>query len=42
MTNARLISELIQLQPKDENNQRLVSNVRPPDWANPKPGLGAR
>lgn len=37
MTNAGLISELIQLQPKDEHNQRLVSNVRPPDWTNPKP-----
>ena len=37
MTNAGLISELIQLQPKDEHNQKLVSNVRPPDWANPTP-----
>jgi hypothetical protein len=25
--------ELIQLQPNDEHNQQLESNVRPPDWA---------
>lgn len=29
------MSDLVQLQPKDEHNQELESNVRPPDWANP-------
>ncbi len=28
---------LIQLQPHDEHNQLLESNVRPPDWVNPAP-----
>ena len=23
--------------PNDEHNQKLVSNVRPPDWVNPDP-----
>ena len=31
------MTELIQLQPKDEYNQKLESNVRPPDWVNPTP-----
>ncbi len=31
------IRELIQLQPGDEHNRRLASNVRPPDWVNPTP-----
>lgn len=29
--------DLIQLQPKDEHNQRLESNVHPPNWSNPEP-----
>lgn len=31
------MSALIQLQPKDEHNQKLESNVRPPGWTNPIP-----
>ncbi len=31
------MSELIQLQPHDEHNQKLESHVRPPDWSNPTP-----
>ena len=31
------MSDLIQLQPNDEHNQRLESNVHPPDWVNPEP-----
>lgn len=31
------MSELIQLQPHDEHNQKLESNVRPPGWVNPTP-----
>jgi len=31
------MSDLIQLQPFDEHNQKLQSNVHPPDWANPEP-----
>jgi len=31
------MSELIQLQPYDEHNQKLAANVSPPDWANPQP-----
>ena len=31
------MSDLIQLQPLDEHNRRLESNVRPSDWANPHP-----
>ena len=41
MTNAsgvrEAITELIQLQPKHEHNQKLESNVRPSDWVNPPP-----
>src|SRR5689334_19961102 len=29
--------ETISLQPYDLHNQLLVSNVHPPDWANPEP-----
>lgn len=31
------MSELIQLQPYDEHNQKLEANVHPPDWQNPQP-----
>ena len=31
------MSDLIQLQPYDEYNQALESNVRPSDWQNPQP-----
>ena len=31
------MSELIQLKPHDEHNQRLESNVHPADWVNPEP-----
>lgn len=31
------MSDLIQLQPQDEHNQKLEWNVRPPDWKNPTP-----
>lgn len=31
------MEKMIQLQPHDEHNQRLESNVHPPDWENPKP-----
>jgi len=31
------MSTLIQLQPLDEHNRKLQSNVHPPDWANPEP-----
>src|SRR5881397_2254609 len=31
------MTELIQLQPPDEHNRKLESNVRPPDWVNPTP-----
>ena len=30
-------SELVQLLPKDEHNQKLEANVHPPDWTNPTP-----
>ena len=29
--------EALPVQPYDVNNQLLVSNVHPPDWANPEP-----
>jgi pyruvate/2-oxoglutarate dehydrogenase complex dihydrolipoamide dehydrogenase (E3) component len=29
--------DLVQLQPEDEHNRKLESNVRPPDWVNPTP-----
>jgi len=29
--------DLVQLQPLDEHNRKLESNVRPPDWVNPTP-----
>src|SRR6516164_10567473 len=29
--------ETLQVQPYDVHNQFLVSNVHPPDWANPEP-----
>ncbi len=29
--------DLVQLLPKDQHNQELESNVRPPDWENPTP-----
>lgn len=32
------MSHLIPLQPLDEHNQKLQSNVHPPDWVNPTPG----
>ena len=31
------MSDLIQLQPYDEHNQKLESNVHPTDWVNPTP-----
>ena len=31
------MDELIQLQPRDEHNQRLEANVHPRDWVNPTP-----
>lgn len=31
------MSDLIQLQPRDEHNQKLESNVHPSDWQNPTP-----
>jgi pyruvate/2-oxoglutarate dehydrogenase complex dihydrolipoamide dehydrogenase (E3) component len=31
------MSDLIQLQPKDEHNTTLEANVHPPDWVNPTP-----
>ena len=31
------VVELIQLQPKDEHNEKLEQNVHPPDWVNPEP-----
>ena len=31
------MSDLIQLQPHDEHNRKLETNVRPPDWVNPTP-----
>lgn len=31
------MSSLIQLQPYDVHNQKLESNVHPPDWVNPEP-----
>ncbi|MGI9428258.1 MAG: FAD-dependent oxidoreductase, partial [Bythopirellula sp.] len=31
------MTDLIQLQPFDQHNQELQSNVRPSDWKNPKP-----
>ena len=30
--------ETLLVQPYDVHNQLLVSNVHPPDWANPEPG----
>ena len=30
-------SELVQLQPRDEQNIKLESNVHPSDWINPTP-----
>ncbi|TWU35217.1 Mercuric reductase [Novipirellula aureliae] len=32
-----MASELVQLQPDDEHNQRLEANVHPPQWTNPTP-----
>ena len=29
--------EIVTVLPNDEHNQRLVNNVRPPDWVNPEP-----
>ena len=29
--------EIVTVLPNDEHNQRLVSNVHPPDWVNPQP-----
>ncbi len=31
------MSHMIQLQPLDEHNRVLESNVHPPDWVNPTP-----
>ena len=31
------MSDLIQIQSYDEHNQKLESNVHPPDWVNPEP-----
>lgn len=31
------MSNLVQLQPFNEHNQKLASNVHPPQWENPKP-----
>jgi len=35
--NRQTITDVPALLPKDEHNQRLESNVRPPDWVNPTP-----
>ncbi len=35
--NTDAMTDLIQLRPKDEHNQELEANVRPPDWVNPTP-----
>jgi pyruvate/2-oxoglutarate dehydrogenase complex dihydrolipoamide dehydrogenase (E3) component len=32
-----MMADVIQLLPRDEHNQQLVSNVHPPDWINPTP-----
>src|SRR5882724_10681136 len=32
-----LMPEMLSVQPYDMHNQLLVSNVHPPDWANPEP-----
>lgn len=37
MTAMMTIEGLPQTQPLDEHNQRLVGNVHPPDWVNPRP-----
>ena len=29
--------KILQLQPLDEHNQKLESNVHPPEWKNPTP-----
>ena len=31
---------IVQLQPLDEHNQKLQSNVHPPEWSNPQPKSG--
>ena len=31
---------IVQLQPFDEHNQKLQSNVHPPQWSNPSPQSG--
>jgi len=31
------MTDLIQLQPRDEYNQKLEANVHPPEWQNPTP-----
>ncbi len=36
-TQEHLMSTLVQLQPLDEHNQKLQSNVHPTDWSNPVP-----
>ncbi len=37
LAEANSMSDLIQLQPYDQHNQSLESNVHPPDWTNPEP-----
>ena len=32
-----MTSDLVQLQPHDQHNQKLESNVHPPQWVNPSP-----
>ena len=32
-----MTADLIQLQPRDEHNERLAAHVHPPDWQNPTP-----
>lgn len=37
MARGKSMPELVQLLPRDEFNQQLEANVRPPDWNNPTP-----
>jgi len=31
------MTHVIEVSPKDEHNEKLIGNVRPPDWVNPEP-----
>ncbi|NNE09370.1 MAG: mercuric reductase [Gemmatimonadetes bacterium] len=31
------MSDTVEMLPNDEHNQKLIANVHPPDWTNPKP-----